>query len=185
MPGGQYGMRTSEITSWVRFSLSNASKLEQAAQANAVSYPQLDGKWVVSYLLNVTCWGGGMSASCTAGLAVRWRVQWTTASEFRYCKISPGQMSDAYKQVCSPLLAPVSHIVLTCVHCTWEYKTKRRDRGPESDSGWYTVLSLFVINCIRVGFWCITIKNVHHTHVVSTIIFQANLVYSYSYSYFY
>ena len=62
---------------------STASNLEQfanllCAQANSASYPQRDGKWVVAYLAwatewrpSVADWGGGMSASCTAGPIVR------------------------------------------------------------------------------------------------------------------
>ena len=62
--------------------LSTACNLEQVAnllcaQANSASYPQWDEKWVVAYLawatewrLSVADWGGGMSASCTAGPAL-------------------------------------------------------------------------------------------------------------------
>ena len=55
---------------------STASKLEQVAnllcaQANAASYPQREGTWVIATAMewrpSVADWGDGVSASCTVG----------------------------------------------------------------------------------------------------------------------
>ena len=63
---------------------STASNLEQVAnlrcaQANSVSYPQRDGKWVVAtatgWRPNVADWGDGVSASCTVDPIVRPWIQ--------------------------------------------------------------------------------------------------------------
>jgi len=59
---------------------STASNIEQVAnllcaQANLVSCPQRDGKWVVAtatgWRPSVANWGDGVSASCTVGPIVR------------------------------------------------------------------------------------------------------------------
>jgi len=54
--------------------LEQVANLLQCAHANSASYPQRDGKWVVTQLLramgwrpHVADWGDGVSASCTMG----------------------------------------------------------------------------------------------------------------------
>jgi len=75
----QYRTRNQEVAGSTH-TRSTASNLEQVAdllcaQANSASYPQWDGKWVVTMATgwkpSVADWGDGVSASCTVGPIVR------------------------------------------------------------------------------------------------------------------
>jgi len=75
----KYRIRNREVAGSTH-TRSTASNLEQAAnllcaQANSVSYPQRDGKWLIATATgwkdSVADWGDGVSASCTVGPIVR------------------------------------------------------------------------------------------------------------------